>query len=448
MGKRYDAERLAKISEARPIYSTLGLKYNPFFESGLAPDKPAFEPLEPVGDQLWSFLEDFIGSRQYHGAVLLGGWGTGKTYHLKWVRDKLDSAQLPLKVVYVSSPGYEPYHLIREIIDSIGRSELVTLLWSLILPEIREGYNKRGTNFITENFWGPTVLGRKEIQPRVGLFLDNPPYMQEEALADQRKFIDEYDKALLPRQKLRDYAARVFLEGEGTRVTSDPDLAAELASLAVFDQHEAERSWKTLTVPGRGRSIFSPEAEADFLRSLFVLLQKAGYEYLVLLVDEFEGLLLGGRITKRQADYYLWALRQMIDASWQTFPLAFVTASTPEIWERVKGQLYPPLEDRLRTGLYELREFTLPVIDDEKASNIVAGHLTFARVKTDGRLSPFSDDFLKYVPKDLRDSPRKLIRLCHALIEQATKTRKHEIDNKMVKSFVQEFRTRPSDKIE
>jgi hypothetical protein len=443
MEKKYDAERLSKISEARPIYSTLGLKYNPFFESGLAPDKPVFEPLQPLGDQLWSFLEDFIRSRQYHGAVLLGGWGTGKTYHLKWVRETLDSAQLSLKVVYVSSPGYEPYHLIREIISSIGRSEMITLLWSLILPQIREGYNKQGTQFITENFWGPTVLGRKEIQPRGGLFLQNPTYMQEDALADQRRFIDEYDKGLLPRQKLRDYAARIFLESREAKLTDDPDLAGELASLAVFDEHEAERSWKALTVPGRGKTIFSPEAEADFLRSLFVLLQKAGYEYLVLLIDEFEGLLLGGRITKTQANYYLWALRQMIDASWQTFPLAFITASTPEIWDRVKGQLYPPLEDRLRTGLYELREFTLPVIDDERAANIVAGHMALVRIKTNGRLFPFQDDFLNHVPKNLRDTPRKLIRMCHALVEEAVKLGKHQIDNQMVQSFINESWSRP-----
>ena len=153
---------------------------------------------------------------------------------------------------------------------------MVTLLWSLILPQVRDGYNKQGMQFITENFWGPTVLGRKEIQPKGGLFLQNPTYMQEDALADQRRFIDEYDKGLLPRQKLRDYATRIFLESEETKVTDDPDLAGELASLAVFDEHEAERSWKALTVPGRGKPIFSPEAEADFLRSLFVLLQKAG----------------------------------------------------------------------------------------------------------------------------------------------------------------------------
>lgn len=422
---KYDPDELARVAASEDRYQSLGLRYNPFPESGLAPSIPKWSPLEPLGKQLWAFIYGLMGSRTYHAGVLLGGYGSGKTYHLLWLKNKIDHVPYPIKAIYISSPGVEPYHLVREVIRQIGRSDIVTLLWSLILPAIREGYKTLGNEYLMTTFYGEIKIGRQTIKPRLEALM-----FSEELLSDHRTFLEQYDRAYLPRERLRDYIRSLLTSGD-TRITEDQTLAQELASTAVFDEYEAERSWRSLTA---GKTIYPKGQEAIFLLAVLTLLRKGGYHYLTLLVDEFEGLLVGGRLSQRQVNDYLVTLRHMIDETWHTIPMAFLFACTPQQWDIIKNNLYPAGADRMRTQIYQ--EFVIPALDPNSVHQIISSLLEEVRlVAAKGPLQPFNTDAVDQIPAALRDTPRSLMRVCHALVELAATQNKSSIDKELVASY-------------
>jgi len=422
---QYNPEELSKIAESEDRYKSLGLRYNPFPESGLAPSIPRWSPLEPLGGQLWDFVKGLLGSRTYHAGVLLGGYGSGKTYHLLWLKNKLDSVSYPLKAIYVSSPGVEPYHLVREVIRQIGRSDLVTLIWSLVLPAIREGYKERGRDYLLDIFYVQYKIGRQTIKPIMDAMM-----FTEDHLSDHRKFIEQYDRAYLPRERLIEYV-RTLLTSGNTKITDDQNFGQELASIAVFDEYEAETSWRSLTT---SKSIYPRGQESTYLLAVLTLLRKGGYQYLTLLVDEFEGLLVGGRLSQRQVNDYLVTLRHMIDETWQEIPMAFLFACTSLQWDIIKKELYPAVEDRMVTNKYQ--EFVIPTLDSNAVKQIMSNLLQEARLSSvKNPLQPFSADAVNAIPTEFRDTPRTLMRICHALIELAVVQDKSSIDKGLVGSY-------------
>ena len=264
---KYNSEELAKIAASEGRYQSLGLRYNPFPESGLSPNIPRWSPLEPLGEQLWEFIKGLISGRTYRAGVLLGGYGSDKTYHLLWLKNKLDNVPYPIKAIYLSSPGVEPYHLVREVIRQIGRSDLVTLIWSLVLPAIRDGYKDRGREYLIDIFYMQYTVGRQTIRPIMDAMM-----FTEDHLSDHRKFLEQYDRAYLPRQRLIEYI-RTLLTSGNTKITDDQKFGQELASIAVFDEYEAETSWRSLTT---SKSIYPRGQESTFLLALLTLLRKGG----------------------------------------------------------------------------------------------------------------------------------------------------------------------------
>lgn len=429
---RYEPEELAALAKSEDRYRLLGLRFNPFPESGLAPNVPRWSPLEPLGGQLWDFIKGLIRSQTYRAGVLLGSYGSGKTYHLLWLKAKLDNVPYPLKAIYVSSPGVEPYHLVREVIRQIGRSDVVTLIWSGVLPIVREQYRAKGAEYLMTTFYGETKVGRQTVKPRLDLI--NAQFFAEQHFADHRAFLEQYDRAYLPRERLRDYVRGLLTTGE-TKVTEDQFLAQELASLCVFDEYEAESSWRALTIPSGSRGVYAKGQESAFLLAVLMLLRRAGYQYLVLLVDEFEGLLVGGRLTQRQTNEYLVTLRHMIDETWQAFPMAFLFACTPEQWGVISRDLYPAVADRMVTNRYE--EFVIPTLDLATTKQIVGGLLSEARLEPTHRfLQPFEESAITAIFPPFSDTPRSLIRTCHALVELAAVGGKSSIDKTLVDSYV------------
>jgi hypothetical protein len=430
---KYNPEDLAALAKDEEKYKSLGLRFNPFPESGLAPDAPRWNPLEPLGASLWDFVKGLIRSETYKAGVLLGSYGSGKTHHLLWLKAKLDNTPYPLKAIYVSSPGLEPYHLVREVIRQIGKSNFVTLVWSGILPVIREHYKAHGAEYLMTTFYGETKIGKQTVKPRLDLI--NTQFFSEQHFSDHRAFLEQYDRAFLPRERLRDNLRTLLTNGD-TKITDDQLLAQEIASLAVFDEYEAESSWRALTVPAGSRGVYAKGQESEFLLALLTLIKQAGYKYLILLVDEFEGLLVGGRLTSRQVNEYLVTLRHMIDQTWQAFPMGFLFACTSEQWKIISRDLYPAGADRMLTNHYQ--EFVVPPLDFDTSKRIIGQLLKEAQIKPlTNMLSPMTEEAIKLISPPFSDTPRALIRTCHALLELAVSHGKTEIDSALVNSYIQ-----------
>jgi len=102
--------------EEQHSYERLGLRANPFPPDGLAPDDNLLPSSPETLDAIGEFVRQFLRTRKYRGMVVLGTYGTGKTHTLKLIREQLQESGLPLKAIYLITPSYEPYQILRGIL--------------------------------------------------------------------------------------------------------------------------------------------------------------------------------------------------------------------------------------------------------------------------------------------------------------------------------------------
>ena len=267
-------------------------------------------------------------------------------------------------------------------------------------------------------------MGRQTVKPRLDML-----NFADEHFLDHRTFLERYDRAYLPREALRSYLMRLLTTGS-TKVTGDQYLAEELASLAVFDEYKAESSWRMLTGTERPRRLYSPGQEGTFLQTLLALFAHAGYRHLVLLVDEFEGLLVGGRLSRKQVSEYLVSLRHMIDATWQNLPMMFLFACPPEQWTIISRDLYPAGADRMVTS--DIAEFIIPTLEVDDARRLLAQMIEPAVIGEQGEDDVIEPQAVEAIPPHMRNTPRALIRTFHALTERAASDGEQKITKHMV----------------
>lgn len=365
----------------RPSYEQLGLHANPFPPDGLAPDDNLLPPLPETLDIIGEFVRQFLRTRKYRGLVVLGTYGTGKTHTLKLIREQLQENNLPLKAIYLITPSYEPYQILRGILKELGQGEVTKMLWNIVMEDLTTKYEKVGIDFFSR--FEPRVQPRTARTRTRSVGIDQLPLFSRrllapESLGDYRTFLEAFDRDRLSRDELREYIVSVFTD----RITPDVAIASEFASMLIYDQYQAFASWESLTVPGRNRALYKPDGEPTLLLALMQVLKANGIQYLVVLIDEFEGIALMKRMTRREAINYLYTLRMLIDRAWDEHPFAFVLASTRQAWETAKGDLYEAFGDRVA------QELELPRLNDKQARQMMLSYLDTARSSDDARGTP------------------------------------------------------------
>ncbi len=424
------------------VYARLGLSRNPFPASGNPPPSPSIPPYPEVYRQVTDFVISFLRSQQSRGLVLLGDYGTGKTYHLRWIQALLEAKpEVAIRVVSVETPGLEPYDLVRDILAQIGDQELAKAVWALALPILRDQVRGEGQRFF-QRFAEGKVKPRRGPQislESVGMEL---PLVEvsEETFRDYREFLSAFDRTgVLSREKLRDwfqpFLYRPRQEG-GLGITRNPAIARELANLCFLAGVPALQSWERLTVPG-GQSPFPVRGEPEFLQTILRLLVATGTEYFVLLLDEFEKVPLMEIMTQREMKRYLDTVRMLADRGWQEEPLPFawVIASHDDAWDLVRDKLNRALAERFPTEVHLPRS-----ADPTVARYLVSQHLALVRLNEEpgDSMRPFPDNFIELIPLELRHTSRDLLTLCYQIIEEATS--KAELENRQIpEAFVRGF---------
>ncbi len=417
--------------EEQHSYERLGLRANPFPPDGLAPDDNLLPSSPETLDAIGEFVRQFLRTRKYRGMVVLGTYGTGKTHTLKLIREQLQESGLPLKAIYLITPSYEPYQILRGILREIGQGEVIKMLWNVVMEDLTTKYKKDGVDFFGQ--FEPQVQSRTTRGRTSAAATSQPPLfirrlLAPESLGDYRTFLEAFDRDNLSHDALREYIVSVFKD----KITTDLSIAGEFASMLIHDQYQAFASWENLTVPGRNRTLFKPDGEPVLLLALMQVLKANGIQYLIILIDEFEGISLMKRMTRRDAVHYLYTLRMLIDRAWDEHPFAFVLASTRQAWETAKGDLYEAFGDRVA------EELELPRLNDERTRQMMINYLDTARNSDDARgtLSPFDDDFFTVVGPGRRNTPRQLVRLCYQLIERAVDNGSSHINVSFLKEHV------------
>ena len=406
-------KRILEVQRDSSRYHPLGITANPFPAGGLAPSNPQIEPYIDVRNDILNFLKRFLETSSSQGLALLGGYGTGKTYHLNYIRVVLESSPFNIKIVHVVDPGIHPYHLIRNILLSLGEEEVATMIWGVIAPYLKTQLDKDA------NFFNPmlraSATGKKTTpitQQGLKFILSN---FDEETWADHRTFLSTLDKQMIiDREKLLATVVPVLTDRHKVSyITNIAKIAEDLAAICIYDGIPALERWKALT-EGVGPGSIQPGNEKEFLTALLHLLKINGVEYFVLLLDEFEKVPQLERMTDRDARLYLDTLRMLIDAGHERLPFAYIVGTNLDAWELALQKIVP-LQHRFST-------IHLPtMINDEIAKYTIQAYL--AQVRPDNwrpknnLLHPFPEDFLDLIPANARATARQLVKLCHLLIE-------------------------------
>jgi len=429
-----------QMLEPLPEYARLGLTHNPFLGSGLAPDIPPIAPFPEVRDKLQHFIDSFIRSRQSKGMIILGDYGTGKTYHLRYIESQFKEYGPRLKTVFVATPGLEPYDVIRAILAQIGDEQVAKAVWTLIAPALRNKIASEGQAYFRDLLRDFPPSRRKDVRSIYQTSFEVPfVHLQEDTLTDHRRFLDAFDRLrILSREKLRDDLVPILYRQDGDRVpiTTNPAVARELASICLYDGAPGLDSWERLTTAGPGKKALPPRQEAEFLQAILRLLLATKVEYFVLLLDEFEKVPLMQLMTERQAKQYLDTVRMLIDRGWQQLPFAYVLASHDEAWDLVKADLDRALTDRFPT------ELPLPRLGEvSRARQLLSDLLNLAREgpSTQVNIAPFPPSFFQIVPPEYRNTPRDLITLCYDLVEQAADRQLSTVPEQLIKDYLETY---------
>lgn len=397
----------AKSTPARRRYAKLGLARNPFSAAGLAPERPSGFPASKIRVQLEAFVASFLQTGSYQAAVLIGPYGSGKTHTMRLL-EKLFLKDTATRVVYLASAQNEPRQVVEAVLQELGRGDLAKLVWKPILERIQTIQAQDPKQLNTE-FGDERTTKGKPPQASVAMFPD--VVFPDAAFVDYRRFIEAFQRRRdLSLRRLRTFAIRALARHLSIATpaaallfgtTEDESLRAAGASDLLFSSPTAERA-----------------NEADVLAALSKLLAEDGTTRLVILVDEFEGVSMLERMTRKQSVEYLYALRMLVDKTAPTANYAFVLATTPQAFDLARKQ-YGAVESRFTA------QIRLPVVDQSTAREILAATLDTARLPTSpGGIHPFTEDFVKALLETGVIVARTLVVRAHRAIELAASNKK------------------------
>ena len=388
-------------------YAKLGLARNPFSAAGLAPERPSGLPASKIRAKLEEFVASFLQTGSYQAAVLIGPYGSGKTHHMRLL-EKLFQKDTATRVVYLASAQNEPRQVVAAVLQELGRGDLAKLVWRPILTRIHEMQTADPKQLRTEFGDDRTTKGRQP-QPSVAMFPDD--VFPEPAFVDYRRFVEAF-------QKRRDFSLRRLRTFAISVLAKHLNIATPAAAL-LFGTTEEE----SLRAAGASDLLLSSPTtdranEAEVLAGLSKLLGEDGTTRLVILIDEFEGVSMLERMTRKQSVEYLYALRMLVDKTAPTATYALVLATTPQAFDLARKQ-YAAVESRF-TALIRL-----PVIDQSTAREILSATLDTARLPSSpGGIHPFTEGFLSALLETGVTVPRMLVVRAHRAIELAASDKK------------------------
>lgn len=358
-------------------YAHLGLRFNPF--------EPAASGT-PLGDDWWvpqrwsGPILEFLNTMQYTSGpkayAVLGEYGSGKTYLLRWVQRTLLKRRIT--AFFFDNPGVQFYDLANSLLRQVGRENFAKTLWEFLQPEL--------PTFQFSLFGGSASFHA---------WLSN--------IARDRR----------GKEAMNALAQLIRARG----VTRDEEIAYKLGRLIVETHEKPYFEYKDF-VAGRKGSLVAEGEEAPYFAAILRALRLTGNaEGVAFLLDEFEEVSLQRRLTRRQAQDYLATMKRLIGLT-EREQFWIIVAMTPQAAEMTKT-LEPALWERfVSEGKYE---FIIPPLNDDEATELVRFRLNTARVLERQRsdLFPFPDDLVKVLREDIKSTPRKLVKTCSVAIARA-----------------------------
>ena len=352
------------MTSATESLARLDLKYNPFppATTGVAFIDEVSIPLswEQSLNQMIDNLSTSVGDK---ALVIVGGYGSGKTFILNWLARKV----LPPRRIQPYSfdnPGVTFYDLANQLLRQFGRYELSKALWEIL--------------------YRPEAEDTTQMQ----LFrLEFPQFL--ETLGNRRN----RERAI----------SSLSASMRATGLTTDEEIANKFARVIVETKERPYYDYRDF-VPRSRSSLVAEREEASYFRTLIqVLLRILEAQGIAFLIDEFEDVALGRRLNRRQSSEYIATMRRLLDtAREENFWL--ILSMTPEGFDQTTG-LDPSLIERFAY------KYEIPPLSPDDARQMVVERLKSARTETRGDLWPFPEEALSTLKPTTLSSPRRLIRV-------------------------------------
>lgn len=357
-------------------YAHLKLRFNPFEPSASgAPIDGTLSVPERWSQPLRDFLETMTHTSGPKAYAILGEYGSGKTYLLRW----LEQVELPkyrIRSFFFDNPGSRFYDLANTLLRQIGRENFAKTLWEFLNPELR------GT---------PLPLFKHSF---------------EEWLRSVKKFGRERD------------AIKVLAQGiQSKGIASDAEICHKLARLIAETYERPYFEYRDF-LAGRRDSLVAEGEEAPYFAAILRALRVAGNtEAIAFLLDEFEEVSLQKQLTKREAHEYLATMKRLIGLT-EREQFWVIVAMTPQAAE-ITEKLEPALWQRFTSqGRFK---FEIPPLNDSESKELVQRRLAGARPREAWceTLFPFPEQLIELLRQDIKSSPRRLVKVCSLAVARA-----------------------------
>jgi hypothetical protein len=350
------------------INDQLFLEYNPFEPAGSgAPVSGLWIP-ESWTNKLDNFFVTLENTRGPRALAILGEYGSGKTYLLKYLeREYLPSHRI--SPFFFDNPGVQFYDLANHLLRQIGREEFAKSLWELLSPEL-------------PSFQIPLI---------------------DVSFLSQLRSIHKSRQA----EKAIEALARGIIK---KGITTDSEIAYKLGRMVVDTSDRPYFEYKDF-LAGRNGSFVAEGEEAPYFAAIIRTLKLIGnVDSIAFLLDEFEEISLQKRLTQKQAQDYLATLKRLINLTVNE-NLWIILSMTPQAGE-ITSKLQPALWERfINQGD---KSFTIPPFMNEEVDKLIEFRIENARGKKskENNFFPFPENPSRYFREDIKSSPRKLVKVC------------------------------------
>jgi type II secretory pathway predicted ATPase ExeA len=357
------------------ILQRLRLNSNPFEPAATgAPLSGTLSPPHELAERMKYLLDIHQMGQGVKAIVIVGEYGTGKTYLLQWLYNKVFPDR-QTKAFYFDNPGVQFYDLANMLLRTIGRKDFAKFIWELAGAHVKVPHQRTLFQSDFEEYLSNAFRLRRQ--------QDMTPYLQEAI--------------------------------QNANITTDEEIAHCLARIVTDIVKKPYFEYRDFIPQQRG-SVVPEGEEAPYFRAILkTLSQGMGAKAVAFLIDEFEEIGLQKKLTKRAAHDYLATLRRLINlAQSEEVDFWIVLSMTPDAYETTE-KLEPSLMDRVSGRTLDVKPFT-----SNDALTLMESRIAVARLegtdKSIGALFPFPDDIV-FLPNTY-SNPRRLVKTCFRAIAQ------------------------------
>ncbi len=425
-------EDILNLQPEENKYAQWGIEFNPFPRSGTSNingSDAVNRELIPLDDHLLNGINLFLSNAlvpnevdkkdQFISATIVGDYGSGKTQLLMYAKSKLNQIRdshkyLKPYTIYIDNPGGSILEFIGVLIRKIGEENIRKYVWNHIIDVIKTDDEIRAQ--------------LRPYEPSTAILFDDmrdslDPYADVNTTS-YKKFLDVFLKQLNPQRKRKfdDMFSGIVKQilNEDAKDTTVAYYFYEFIS----SDFGVNKTWEALT---SGSLKQMAGKEADIIKYIVKLLKSEGFTHVFILVDEFEDLTVGGRLSKSQLDNYVHNLRILLD---QHREWCLLFAMNPLALERLRT-ISPPLADRI-----SIRTLEIPKLNNDEAKKVIQRYLSLADFKCD---FPFTEEALAFLNEVCEGNVRRVLKASFVLFEAAADAGEKVMDRDFVDNNIPTF---------